>query len=642
MTHFLQNMEIRKTFQVMTGIIILLLVSITGLGVRQYLLYRHCDQVVARSNDLLFQFTSIKEHINEALLTGSHLDVQEISREIRSFDKELKTIINDILIPEEFKLSFISQIDLVGLVVQLRSVQEEGGQQAEKIRRLNRSLRSISGRFLRFHELLAGYTNSLLLGLHKVIVGTLALVVFIMSSMLFLINRTLAEPLLRLSRTVLAALEENGDTDQKRAISIQALEKLIERVTREKTLLTNMLRCLENALQTLTVEMNDQERWETLCQALLTNPDYIMVWAGMVNEGRSYPVPVAGCGCLAHAPIECQQLVRYLREFCRQGATLCTTAISAMESGRPCIGTTSLGGIPELANAPLPFDPDQVACASFPVAGGDGTLGVITICSPEPDSFGPVQMEMLNLLMQQVIQVQTRNRAGTMVSMENIFRLYQFSIIGALAADVAHEMTNIANGSLNYSQALIDLASDSQRNEEETRILRRLHAEEQKICRLSATLHRIAGRSAAEAEKSRPARLIEEILQLVQGQLKRERIDIQADLDERLPEITIQTAKLQIVLLTILEKIRASLLRQNPAIRQQIHVSCLRDPGNPDHRLLIRIDNCPVEMHMETGPPGPWPSLAACRQLVQSMDGNLIFEETGQDNTRCSINLPLA
>ncbi len=639
MMHILRNMEIRKTFQLMTGIIILLLVSITGLGVRQYLLYRHCDQVVARSNELLFQFTSIKEHVNEALLTGSHLDIQEISREIRNFDKELKSIINDILIPEEFKLSYISQIDLVGLVVQLRSVQEAGGQQKEKIRRLNQTLRSISGRFLRFHELLSGYTNSLLLGLHKVIVGTLALVVFIMSSMLFLMNRTLADPLLRLSRAALAAMDDSGNAGGEQVISMRLLEDLIQQVVKEKSILTNMLRCLENAQQTLTVEMSDQERWETLCQALLTNPDYIMVWAGLVSDGRSYPEPVAGCGCLAHAPIECRQLVRYLREFCRQGSSLCTTAIKAIDRGRHCIGTTSLSGIPELVNTPLPFDPDQVACASFPVTDGDHALAVITVCSPDPECFGTIQVEMLNLLMQQVLQVQMRDRIGGMVTMEQVFRLYQFSVIGALAADVSHDMTNIANGSLNYAQALLDLASETQDEGEETRLLKRLHAEEKKICRLSSDLHRIAGLSVTEDEKIQPARLIEKTLRLVHGQLKRERIEIQADLDTGLPELTVQPVKLQVVLLTIVQKVRDCLLRQNIKDRQQIRLSCRLDPHLPD-RVHIRIDNCPVAIHMENGRPGPWPSLAACRELIQSMGGDLLFEETGKGTTSCTIILP--
>ncbi len=641
MMHFFRNMEIRKIFQIMTGIIILLLVSITGLGVRQYLLYRHCDQVVARSSELLFQFTSIKEHINEALLTRGRLDVQEISREIRSLDKELKAIIDDILIPEEFKLSFISQIDLVGLVVQLRSVQEEGDLQEERILGLSRSLRSIGGRFLRFHELLSGYTGSLLLGLHKVIVGTLALVVFIMSSMLFLMNRTLAEPLLRLGRSARAAMGDETDGGRDPVTSMQSLEELLRRVMREKSVLGNMLRCLENAQQTLTVEMNDRERWETLCQALLTNPDYFMVWAAQVRGEDSFPEPVAGCGCLAHAPMECRQLVRYLREFCRQGAPLCATAARAVESGHPCISTTSLAGIPELANAPLPFDPDKVTCASFPVADQESCLGVVTICAPDPDCFGPVQVEMLGLLMRQVLQVQMRDRTGGMVTMETIFRLYRFSIIGALAADMAHEMTNIANGALNYSQALIDLAAESEREEEETRLLRRLHAEEEKMCRLAAGLHRIGGRASAEGEMVRPAVLIGKTLQIVQGRLKRERIDIRTELDDDLPGITTGAAQLQVVLLSLLQKIRERLADRDQENRHQIRISCLPAPDRPG-RFQVRIDNCPEDIHLETEQPGPWPSLAACRQLLQRLGGDLRIGETGRGKIGCTITLPLS
>ncbi len=639
MMRFLRNMEIRTVFQLMTGLIILLLLSITTLGIRQYLLYRHCDHVVDRSSELLFQFTSIKEHINEALLGHGHLDVQEISREIRGFDKELKTIINDILIPEEFKLSFISQIDLVGLVVQLRSIQEEGGRQ-EEVQRLNRSLRSISGRFLRFHELLSEYTNTLLLGLHKVIVGTLALVVFIMSSMLFLVHRSLAEPMLRLSRSALAALRGAGDQGGAGGTSMERLEEVINRLLREKIILTNMLHCLENSRQTLTVEMTDQERWETLCQALLTNPEYIIAWVGLVDEDHTFPQPVAGCGCLAHAPLECRQLLRYLRKFCRQAGSLCTTAIKAVESGQPSMGTVSLQGIPELANASLPFDPDQVACASFPVTDQGHCLGVVTICASDPECFGPLQVALLNLLMQQVLQARLRDRAGGTLSMETMTRLYQFSVIGALAADVAHEMSNIANGSLNCSQALLDLAQETQRQEEETRLLQRLHAEEEKMSQLSASLHRLAGQTSAEEDRVRLDKLLPDTLRIIRGQLKRERIDVRIDLDEHLPELTLETTKLQVVLLTLLQKVRDCLPDRDSRPRHQIIVHGCRHPRDPG-RVIIRIDNCPPGMDMETVHQNPWPSLAFCRELIRSMGGELHTEETTDTTGICIITLAL-
>ena len=47
-------MELRKLFPIMTVIVILLLAAITALGIKQYLLYRHCEEILTRSNQIIF------------------------------------------------------------------------------------------------------------------------------------------------------------------------------------------------------------------------------------------------------------------------------------------------------------------------------------------------------------------------------------------------------------------------------------------------------------------------------------------------------------------------------------------------------------------------------------------------------------
>jgi len=202
MKRFLHNLELKMVFQIIVGVVIVFLVAITALGVKQYFLYQHCRETVSLSNQLLFGFTSIKEHISETLLTGGRVNIQEVSREIQGFDGQIKKIGDDILIPEELKASFISQVDMVSLVVQLRAVQGSEEPDSQRMETLAASLRSVSGRLLKFHEVLSAYTQSLLLGLHRVVVGTLALVVFVVCSMLFFMHRYISEPIMKLYRSI--------------------------------------------------------------------------------------------------------------------------------------------------------------------------------------------------------------------------------------------------------------------------------------------------------------------------------------------------------------------------------------------------------------------------------------------------------
>jgi len=78
----LLGLPLRKTLLASSGIAILLLLAVSILGVRQYLLYQHCEQVVATSQQLLFQFSTIKEHINETLLTRKELGFKNLRAEI--------------------------------------------------------------------------------------------------------------------------------------------------------------------------------------------------------------------------------------------------------------------------------------------------------------------------------------------------------------------------------------------------------------------------------------------------------------------------------------------------------------------------------------------------------------------------------
>ena len=62
---FLLRLPLKAMFLASTGIAIFLLTMVTILGVKQYILYQHCEQVVTASRQLLFEFSTIKEHINE-------------------------------------------------------------------------------------------------------------------------------------------------------------------------------------------------------------------------------------------------------------------------------------------------------------------------------------------------------------------------------------------------------------------------------------------------------------------------------------------------------------------------------------------------------------------------------------------------
>jgi len=192
----------KKAFWLTTGMVSLILFLLIITGGRQYLLHQHCHQVNMTSRQLLFQFTNIKEHINEALITREQIHYQDLKADIDDLEAAIALIQNDILIPDNFKQGYLTQLDLVGLAVKLRSVQAVSDRpSAEQLAALTALLRSMYSRVSQFHQELSAYTQSLLFGLHQTLTASLALAVLMVSTLLLLINRAMARPLPQLKQT---------------------------------------------------------------------------------------------------------------------------------------------------------------------------------------------------------------------------------------------------------------------------------------------------------------------------------------------------------------------------------------------------------------------------------------------------------
>ncbi len=227
MKKIFSQISLKRVFSLFTFATIGLLVLVILLAGKQYLLYRQCDKLVDSSQHLLFQFTGIKEHINETLLQDKTLNNAEIIKEIQTLDSDLTLILEDVLIPEEFKLTFISQVDLVNLTVTLRNIQnDDKATGSEYPAKLTTQLRQIHSKLTAFNQLITRYTQKQLLGLHRALVGLLAIIIAMVSIMLMVINQYITSPIIHYCRAI---FPEEKDT-----ISLFTLHKSIENMATQQ------------------------------------------------------------------------------------------------------------------------------------------------------------------------------------------------------------------------------------------------------------------------------------------------------------------------------------------------------------------------------------------------------------------------
>jgi hypothetical protein len=219
---------LNRIFFGITVTVLVFLALVLALSVRQYLLYQQCRQAVATGDRLLFQFTAIKDHLGESLILGEDVNLHAFNGELQNLEKEIEGLTGNILVPEGMKGALPSRVDLVGLEVRLRSIQDQRADKTKETVELARSLNGINISLQQFRFHLTDYTQTILLGLHKIIAGALGLIVALTCTLLFMLNRHLAAPILDLCRLAASSAGEGGDSEPE-----CSLQTLIGRITRQ-------------------------------------------------------------------------------------------------------------------------------------------------------------------------------------------------------------------------------------------------------------------------------------------------------------------------------------------------------------------------------------------------------------------------
>lgn len=196
-----------RIFVVVTALVLLFLTTILALGARQFLLYRQCSQAVAAGDRLLFRFTAIKDHLDQSLVLGQEVNLRAFNVELQELEAEAEQLTRNILVPEGLKASLPTRVDLVGLEVRLRAIQEQRQEKARETADLVQTLGNINLGLQQFRFHLGDHTQTILLGLHKIIAGALGLIVVLSCTLLYLLNHRLATPILALCRLTAPAGE---------------------------------------------------------------------------------------------------------------------------------------------------------------------------------------------------------------------------------------------------------------------------------------------------------------------------------------------------------------------------------------------------------------------------------------------------
>lgn len=394
----------KKILLVTAVVITITSVFLLLFGLRQHLLYKHYQEVIERSDRVVFEFSTIRAHIAEALLEGQKLPIGKIIDEVEGLNTDISKIMGDILIPNEYKLNFINQVDLSGVVLLLRNLEADPTNR-QKLQKLYRETRLIGERLQNFDRIIVRHAQGRLLGFQSVVIGSLALVVFIVICMILLIHRQVIDPLIRFFHQLLEIQEGSRNwislphgcrEVREMASSYNMLLALSDEKDELLRRYDKLMMALEKAERAIDRADSVQELYADVCRALLSNEDYCLTWIGVLEEGkREDLVPVAADASTTMSDKKCKECMAVLLTDAEEKGPEHNPAILSLRKRSPVVLKDILANIPKGLFRETPLSEGWACCAALPISWNGTIKGVLNVYTTTRECFPETEVNLL-------------------------------------------------------------------------------------------------------------------------------------------------------------------------------------------------------------------------------------------------------
>ena len=390
------------------------------LGSRQYRAHKYYENIIEQNEKIIFQFATIREHISESLLENKYQQLSSITKEVEGLNANISRILQEPFIPDEYKLSFVGQIDLAGITILLRGV-SSGDASLAKIRELNQEIRILGDRLMLFDRVIVNQVKRKLVAFQSTVIGILAMVLFVVIYILLFWHHRIAVPLLDLIKQLKEVRLGKRNTIKVRRKSgeIALLTDSIQQLHRSCQLSADALdrinRLLVVAGKSVKLAQQTDSRdaiFSGICKELLTIEDYCLAWFG-IQEDNNRVRPVLADGSTTMSRQECDECMEVLLAAAENNKEK-NAAMQALTSRRPVVIKNLLNELPRGPFKNTPLAEGSANCAAIPLVLGHRIYGVITIYSTSADSFAEPEIEILSRMNTEIaLLLQAKNDSET-------------------------------------------------------------------------------------------------------------------------------------------------------------------------------------------------------------------------------------
>lgn len=590
-------LPLRTSSYSVVAFITITLVLLIFLGFRQSQSQKHYESIIKQNEKIVFQFAGIREKITESLVGGRYQELAGIISDVETLNANISNILKDKSIPEEYRLSFAGQIDPAAIVQQLKDISANGSDQA-KIRELGQEVRVLGERLMLFDRIIVNHVKRKLIGFQSIVIGYLAVIVFIVINILLYWHRHVTMPLVDLVKQV----KEVGSGKRTNVSVGNKGGEITE---------------LANSYQDLLAEYNDVIRESATYRHVVNScQDLILILSG---EGS---IIIANQALLNISGLDLKSIVG--RDFLQ------------------ILKTSQEAGIdPSLEKAIR--DGESLFSAEISLFDGE-YLTKISRFSAYKSS-----VELLLVVARDISMIKASKTETIMAS--------RLAAMGELAVGVAHEINNLSNGLINYTQILTEDIGNAQGDKSQIELLNNVIQHGERIASIVQPLLFSNIKQSHQVESVQISKVISNTLSLIKHQLKYDGIQVSTDFAKDLPPVRVNMQKIQHVLLNIFSNARYALNSRYPEHHADkcldIRVETiyyhegkwlrinLTDHGTGiDPDILSKIFD--PFFTTKTSAEGTGLGLSICRGLLADNNGSIKIESIPKHHTTVIIDLPAA
>ncbi len=380
------------------------------LGSRQYKSHKEYEAIIEQNEKIIFQFATIREHITESLLENRHQQLNNITSEIENLNVNISKILQQPIIPNEYRISFAGQVDFAGIILLLRSI-GSGDQPQAKIRQLNQEVRILGERLMLFDRIIVEHVKRKLVGFQNFVIGLLAIILFIVIYILLFWHGQIAMPLIDLAkqakeitsgkRSAISLRKKSGEVAEL-AGSFQNILSKQKITSSEFARYNRVLEIVHNVSESVWHADTRDAVFAEACRGVLTNSDYVLVWIGIPGENNEI-IPVIADGSTTMSRQERDECMSALLAAAEENGEKYDTARKALDQKSPVIMQDILAGLPKGPFKNTPFATNKADCIALPLIYDQQIYGVMNIYSIASTRYTAEEIELLKSMSREII-----------------------------------------------------------------------------------------------------------------------------------------------------------------------------------------------------------------------------------------------